>query len=231
MAIVALDPALVVTTIERLRDRIHQRFPNSGLERVCVSLAEAAKRTASETAYIQAPNIVLRSGVGLVLALGLFLVIAAIRNLNLNPGAPKALEIVSGVDASINVLLLAAAGVAFLLTIETRLKRRRAIAALQEIRGLVHVIDMHQLTKDPGMIGGARTSASPDRDLTPFELQRYLDYCTEMLSLAAKIAALYAQAARDAQTEEAASDIERLATNMSQKVWQKISIVRLSGGA
>lgn len=231
MAIVALDPALVVTTIERLRDRIHQRFPNSGLERVCASLAEAAKRTASETAYIQAPNIVLRSGVGLVLALGLFLVIAAIRNLNLNPGAPKALEIVSGVDASINVLLLAAAGVAFLLTIETRLKRRRAIAALQEIRGLVHVIDMHQLTKDPGMIGGARTSASPDRDLTPFELQRYLDYCTEMLSLAAKIAALYAQAARDAQTEEAASDIERLATNLSQKIWQKISIVRLSGSA
>ena len=171
-----------------------------------------------------------RAGVGAVLALSLFLVLAAIRNLNLNPGAPKALEIVSGVDASINVLLLAAAGVAFLLTIETRLKRRRAIAALQEIRGLVHVIDMHQLTKDPGMIGGARTSASPDRDLTPFELQRYLDYCTEMLSLAAKIAALYAQAARDAQTEEAASDIERLATNLSQKIWQKISILRLRGG-
>lgn len=226
---VALDPALVLTTIERLRDRINERFPNAGLARVCDALAAAAKRTESETAYIQAPNILVRIGVGLVLTIGLILVGAAIRNLNLNPGAPKALEIVSGVDASINVLLLAAAGVAFLLTIETRLKRRRAIAALQELRGLVHVIDMHQLTKDPGMIGGARTSASPDRDLTPFELQRYLDYCSEMLSLTAKIAALYAQAARDAQTEEAASDIERLAANLSQKIWQKISILRLGG--
>lgn len=230
MAVVALDPALVVTTIERLRDRINQRFPSAGLARVCDSLADAARRTASETAYIQAPNMVLRTGVGIVLALGLFLIFAAIQNLNLSPGAPKALEIVQGVDASINVLLLAAAGVAFLLTIETRLKRRRAIAALQEVRGLIHVIDMHQLTKDPGMIGGARTSASPDRELTPFELQRYLDYCTEMLSLTAKIAALYAQASRDAQTEEAASDIERLATNLSQKIWQKISILRVTGG-
>ena len=231
MVATALDPVLIVITIERLRERIHQRFPNSGLARVCASLADAARRTANETAYIQAPNLLLRTGVGIVLALGLFLIVAATRNLNLSPGAPKALEIVQGVDASINVLLLAAAGIAFLLTIETRLKRRRAITALQEIRGLIHVIDMHQLTKDPGMLGGARTSASPERDLTPFELQRYLDYCTEMLSLAAKIAALYAQAARDAQTEESASDIERLATNLSQKIWQKISIVRVTGGA
>ena len=231
MVATALDPVLIVITIERLRERIHQRFPNSGLARVCASLADAARRTANETAYIQAPNLLLRTGVGIVLALGLFLIFAATRNLNLSPGAPKALEIVQGVDASINVLLLAAAGIAFLLTIETRLKRRRAITALQEIRGLIHVIDMHQLTKDPGMLGGARTSASPERDLTPFELQRYLDYCTEMLSLAAKIAALYAQAARDAQTEESASDIERLATNLSQKIWQKISIVRVTGGA
>jgi len=231
MAATALDPVLIVITIVRLRERIHQRFPSSGLARVCASLADAARRTANETAYIQAPNLLLRTGVGIVLALGLFLIFAATRNLNLSPGAPKALEIVQGVDASINVLLLAAAGIAFLLTIETRLKRRRAIAALQEIRGLIHVIDMHQLTKDPGMLGGARTSASPERDLTPFELQRYLDYCTEMLSLAAKIAALYAQAARDAQTEESASDIERLATNLSQKIWQKISILRVTGSA
>lgn len=225
----SLDPALVVATIDRLRDRIRERFPNAGLERVCASLADAARRTAAETDYIKAPNLLVRTGVGFVLALSLFLVFAATRHLSLSSGAPKALEIVQGVDASINVVLLAAAGVAFLLTIETRLKRRRAIAALQELRGLVHVIDMHQLTKDPGMIGGARTSASPDRDLTPFELQRYLDYCSEMLSLTAKIAALYAQAARDAQTEESASDIERLAANLSQKIWQKISILRVAG--
>ncbi|MET0545057.1 MAG: hypothetical protein ABWZ40_01990, partial [Caulobacterales bacterium] len=72
----------------------------------------------------------------------------------------------------------------------------------------------------------ARTSASPDRDLTAFELSRYLDYCSEMLSLSAKIAALYAQAARDSQIEEAASDIERLAASLSQKIWQKITILR-----
>jgi hypothetical protein len=231
MPTVTLDPAMIVATIHRLRQRIRERFPNSGLERVCVSLADAARQSAAETAYIQAPNLLLRIGIAAVLALGAFLVIAASRNLDLTPGAPKALEIVQGVDASINVLLLAAAGVAFLLTIETRRKRQRAISALQEIRGLIHVIDMHQLTKDPGMIGGARTSASPDRDLTPFEMQRYLDYCSEMLSLSAKVAALYAQAARDAQVEESVSDIERLASNLSQEIWQKITILPADDGA
>ena len=34
--------------------------------------------------------------------------------------------------------------------------------------------------------------------MTPFELTRYLDYCSEMLSLTAKIAALYAQSSSDA---------------------------------
>jgi hypothetical protein len=225
MVTVTLDPAMIVATIDRLRERIQQRFPKSGLERVCASLGEAARQSAAETAYIQAPNLLLRAGVAIVLALSVFLVIAASRSMELNPGAPRALEIVQGVDASINVLLLAAAGVAFLLTLESRLKRRRAVTALQEVRGLIHVIDMHQLTKDPGMIGGARTSASPDRDMTPFEMQRYLDYCSEMLSLAAKIAALYAQAARDSQVEESVSDIERLASNLSQQVWQKITIL------
>ena len=114
----SLDPALVVATIDRLRDRIRERFPNAGLERVCASLADAARRTAAETDYIKAPNLLVRTGVGFVLALSLFLVFAATRHLSLSSGAPKALEIVQGVDASINVVLLTAAGVSRLLTMD-----------------------------------------------------------------------------------------------------------------
>jgi hypothetical protein len=43
---------------------------------------------------------------------------------------------------------------------------------------------MHQLTKDPGGIVGARadaTPSSPKRTLSPLLLARYLDYCSEML--------------------------------------------------
>jgi hypothetical protein len=61
--------------------------------------------------------------------------------------------------------------------------------------------------------------------MTPFELVRYLDYCSEMLSLVAKVAALYAQDVRDPVVIETVSDLESMTTNLSRKVWQKISIV------
>ena len=76
------------------------------------------------------------------------------------------------------------------------------------------------------MMGAARTSSSPDRDLTPFELVRYLDYCSEMLSLTAKLAALYAEKLSDPVVLEAVGDIERLTSDLSGKIWQKITIVQ-----
>lgn len=65
--------------------------------------------------------------------------------------------------------------------------------------------------------------------MTAFELTRYLDYCSEMLSLSAKIAALYAQSTSDSVVIEAASDLSTLTTNLSSKIWQKITIVQASG--
>jgi hypothetical protein len=130
-----------------------------------------------------------------------------------------------GLDASVNLLIVLGAAVLFIVTAETRLARRRALAALHEFRSIVHVIDMHQLTKDPGALEGPRTAASPERSMTPFELVRYLDYCSELLSLTSKIAALYAQSIRDPVVVEAVADIEQLTTNLAQKIWQKITIL------
>jgi hypothetical protein len=100
-----------------------------------------------------------------------------------------------------------------------------ALKALHEFRSVAHVIDMHQLTKDPSALGGPRTSSSPQRVMTRFELVRYLSYCSEMLSLASKAAAVYAEKIDDATVVDAVGDIERLTTNLSQKIWQKITLV------
>jgi hypothetical protein len=99
---------------------------------------------------------------------------------------------------------------------------------LHQLRSLVHVIDMHQLTKDPSLVLGRErdTAASPKRKMTAFELGRYLDYSSEMLSLAGKVAALYAQDLDDPVVVEAVNDIEMLATNLSRKIWQKIAILQ-----
>ena len=61
--------------------------------------------------------------------------------------------------------------------------------------------------------------------MTPFELARYLDYCSEMLSLMGKLAALYVQRFPDTQAVAAVDAIEDLTTGLSRKVWQKIMIL------
>jgi hypothetical protein len=91
----------------------------------------------------------------------------------------------------------------------------------------MHVIDMHQLTKDPSaaVSVGGKTASSPARTLTPYELSRYLDYCAEMMSLTSKVAVLFAQSLPDPVVTDAVSDIERIASGMAQKVWQKIMML------
>ena len=88
---------------------------------------------------------------------------------------------------------------------------------------------MHQLTKDPHRISQtiqySKTGKSPELKLTRFELRRYLDYCSEMLSLTGKVAAVYVQEFEDGVAMASASELEILTTGLSGKIWQKISIL------
>ena len=86
---------------------------------------------------------------------------------------------------------------------------------------------MHQLTKDPGtLLGrGPATAASPKRTMSKYELTRYLDYCSEMLALTGKLAALYAQHLPDSVVIDVVNDIEDLTANFSRMIWQKIEIL------
>lgn len=105
------------------------------------------------------------------------------------------------------------------------MKRTRALRVLHDLRAVSHVIDMHQLTKDPSQImnpAAISTKSSPKRVLTPFQLTRYLDYCSEMLSLIGKLAALYAQSLPGPVVVAAVNDIETLTNALSRKIWQKI---------
>jgi hypothetical protein len=61
--------------------------------------------------------------------------------------------------------------------------------------------------------------------MTEFELSRYLDYCSEMLSLTGKVAALYVQTFEDSVAVSAVNDIENLTTDMSRKIWQKLMVL------
>jgi hypothetical protein len=64
--------------------------------------------------------------------------------------------------------------------------------------------------------------------MTRFELARYLDYCSEMLSLTSKLAVLYVQRLDDAAVLGAVNDVQELTSGLSNKIWQKIVILDTS---
>jgi hypothetical protein len=218
----------VVDTASSLRGRVHARFPESGLLRVADELLDAARESQERCRWIARPNVPLRIAVGLLVVggvLGIAALVAA--NVRMTESFWDLSNFVEGAEALLADLVFLGAGIAFLLTLETRMKRRRTLTAVNELRALAHVIDMHQLTKDPEMVFGRSppTEASPARNMTALELNRYLDYCSEMLSIVSKIGALYVQTFPDSQALAAVDDIESLTNGLSRKIWQKIMIL------
>lgn len=222
-----LDPDKIISTAASLERRIGERFPESGLRGVAkelVGLAADTARSAEETAR---PMWWLRILVAFVIAAGALSFVFLGSILTFDRIDRVGFGLVEQIEASINTLVLAGLGLFALVRLEERFKRRRVLRGLHAMRSLVHVIDMHQLTKDPVIFSSdfRPTASSPERTMGRNDLKRYLDYCSELLSLTGKVAALYAQALADHDVLEAVNDIENLATNLSRKIWQKIMLI------
>jgi hypothetical protein len=226
-----LDVESIARTVALLRRRIDERFPDSGLGRVCRELETITGQTRERAASIATPILGLRAGVAALVAVIAAGLVGTVLSLH-RPNQPlEVFQFVQLLESGINDVVLVGAGVFFLMTLETRIKRRRALTALRELRALAHIIDMHQLTKDPEWIvtPGEASSLLPERSLTRFELSRYLDYCSEMLSITGKIAALYIQDFDDDVALAAVNEVENLTTGLSRKIWQKLMIVFAMG--
>ena len=222
-----LDPQKIIETLRKLEKRIAERFPDAVLRRVCLQVLEEVNESTANIAWISRPNIPLRLTSILIILLGLAGLGFSISYLDLKITDRTFTSIVTVSEALVNDLILIGAAIFFLITLETRLKRKRALKALNELRVIVHIIDMHQLTKDPNMVENSQslTSSSPTRTLSKFELQRYLDYCSEATAIISKIAALYAQSLEDDVVIRAVNEIEVLCTGLSRKIWQKLTIL------
>jgi hypothetical protein len=223
-----LDADKIIETLERLYRRILERFPGSGLSRISDEVLSIAKESGRRSEWIRKPIIPLRIGVALII----FSIIAVTVYFTFQIQPPdtmfKLSEFIQVLEAGINDLVLIGAAIFFLLKIELKVKRNRASKLINELRSFAHVIDMHQLTKDPEGFKPAyiQTESSPQREMSSFEINRYLDYCSELLSLVGKIAALYAQNFDDQAFITSVKDIEDLTTGLSRKIWQKIIILQ-----
>lgn len=227
MAYRSLNPDQILITTDRLQRRIVERFPDRGLAQVAAEVAALARKIRDEVGLLTPPIWWLRALIASVILAGAAVFIWVGSILPLNQVGREAIGSLQGVEAAVNTLLLAVLGLIALVRLEERVKHRRVARGLHELRSVIHVIDMHQLTKDPVTLSPdfRPTETSPRRDLSALDMSRYLDYCSELLSITGKLAALYAQAVPDEGVAQAVTDIELLGASLSRKIWQKISVI------
>jgi len=230
-----LDAEKVAATVSSLKTRISERFPVSGLCNVCEQLESVADQTRERIRQIQEP--ILWAKLAFWFLIVAVFVLSVVAPLVLGLGFTEEdmtwKSVLELGDPIFNEIIVIGALFFFMYRLETLIKRKRALKALHELRSLAHIIDMHQLTKDPERvmpgIAYVNTPQSPRAELNRFELRRYLDYCTEMLSLTGKLAAVYVQNFDDEVALAAVNEVETLTTGLSGKIWQKITILHEAG--
>jgi len=232
-----LDPALVLGTLDRLHERIVARFPERNLGHLAVALRDVIDQVVTESEARRRQRRVVRSvctgAIVLVVLLAVVAIGLSVRDAIDQAEGTPAFQWLPVVESGINDLVFAGIAVFFLATVPARQRRHGALGSLHRLRSLAHVVDMHQLTKDPDRLRPdvRPTDASAPNDLSAAELGRYLDYCSEMLSIVGKAAALCAQESADAVVLDTVSEIESLTLGMSRKIWQKIGMLRTVTGA
>jgi hypothetical protein len=223
-----LEGQHIVRTAERLCARVNERFPKSSLAGVAANLVDLAKSSCALAERLAAPWWPIRA----VCGLGLLVLAAALGgaalNLRLPTGNATLFDWVQALESGVNDVVFIGIAAWFLLSMEERLKRARALGWLRGLRAIAHIIDMHQLPKHPESVASReehRTHSSPEQTIEGFELMRYLDYCSELLAVASNLGALVVQDFPDSTVLARVNDLESLTSELAQKLWQKIDIV------
>jgi hypothetical protein len=227
-----LDPDKVVVSVGRTRDRIAAALPGRHLADVADEVCRAAERVARESVR-RTPwrtALVVGSRVAIVVLVGLIgLALASAVRAGLGPvDDVGALDWLSIVESGVNDVVFAAIAIWFLRSVPDRVERRRLLGLLHRLRSLAHVVDMHQMTKDADKSLPAGSEETETSGLGPADLGRYYDYCSELLSLISKVAALCGEGSTDAVVLSTVGEVETLTSSMSRKIWQKISLLRLA---
>ncbi len=220
----------VGATVEQLERRIRARFGDRGLTRAANDLRRLVEEVQTEAGQ---SHIRLRRTTLMARTTSITIIVATVAALVFSlreafiEGLERSQDWVPLVESVVNDLVFAAIAMLFLWAFPERLERRTMLRLLHRLRSLAHVIDMHQLSKDPEQVSPTytRTSQSVSHGLDADQLHHYLDYCSEMLSLTAKTAALCAEHSSDDVVLDTISTLETLTTNLSNKIWQKISLL------
>lgn len=221
-----LDPVHILNTLGGIERRIGEHFPGSGLGKVSIELQEVGHAIVRLSDKMRRPIWALRclTLLGIIGLIGVAVWVFFLAITIAPAGQDGLMETLQGIESVTNELIFLTIGIIFLGTLENRLKRRTALNSLHRLRSFAHVVDMHQLTKDPNNILNPEEVGDP-RFNTPELLVRYLDFCTDLLSINSKLAALHVQYFQDTEVLNSVSEVEMLSHELSRKIWQKIMIL------
>lgn len=234
-----LDGHELIKTVRRLTERIRSSFPAAHLNEVAAQLQQVVERHAVRSGTIRRPHWGRRLTSLTLLFAGVAtfgLLLATVRMSH--DGEWQIAEAMQTLEAGLSMLFFLGAGAAYVASLEQRSKRQRCLEALHELRAIAHIVDLHQLGKQPefpeprlpaAVEGPTRTEATNEPASEPprtdAQLVAYLEFCSEMLSLLGKVAALYVQGFPDERAVAAVDDIEDLTSGLSRKIWQKIMVL------
>lgn len=232
MALEKLESPQVHETVDRLQERIAARFPERNLVKVAVELGELVDEVAGTGPRLRRRLTVARLVSRILMVILIMAAIAvfiwALASSLGNGSLAQPDTLLPLLDSTISDIVFAGLAVFFLYSLPDRLVRTETLRLLHRLRSMAHIIDMHQLSKDPERLRPEyqpTTASRPPLGMGPEELIHYLDYCSELLSMVGKAAALCAEESRDAVVLDTVSTIEDLTVNLSRKIWQKITIV------
>lgn len=225
-----LTHAFVGETASRLVERIQQRFGDDPLTDIARQVLDVAKMSEKRIARALRVGFFIRMLTWpLVLAAGVGIA-WWVKSLNLTLRVNDAGDLAQSLDSVFQLLLVLGAGGWFLLSIGTKAQRRSLFKALQELHALTQVIDLVQLDKDPDRLhfsSDQRTPTSPTlgKANTAFLLGRYLDYCSELLSVLSKIACLYRERVSDEAVLSRLGDFDRLSNQLRANIGSKMGLI------
>lgn len=206
-----LEASLVGETLADLTRRINARFPGRHLGEVAGDLTQplaAAERGVEATGRYRLLRGVCQAlsfGAGVMCAIALVLAGNAAFETS-----HDSVDWLGLVEAAGQDIVFAGAILVALWTLPRRRARAATLAELHRLRSLAHVIDMHQLAKQPGVV-------------TADDYNTYLTLCAELLALVGKTAALWAEHTDDDVVLGAIAEVEQLTGDTARTIWHKLS--------
>ncbi len=213
-------------TLNTLSNRISARFPESSLLTLSKELTTTLDKIKNTIEILKKPDIKARIFfycfcliLVVFFAFGIIKLCDSIKNEN------EVNAYIQSMEAMMNTFLLIGGAIYFMYKYEERKKEKIILRKIKDLRIYIHVIDMHQMSKDPLSISSLSTQYSNKEMLTDYEMNRYLNYCCELLAITSKMAVLFANENTTERVSEAVHEIEMLSATLNRKIWQKIALI------